>query len=190
MPFVPGIIVELDGGDPETSAPLHQLDVTAGQRHAHLVQRIDDHLRLGAVARRLPVVAAVQAGAGIHRIVDTGVANVLPVTHAPRLDVDRLEDVLVQHLGQVDEGSRAPVELPEDGVLAGREQPLVIIDVDQHPLEDDVQVERLPPARAGSTRRPAPCAGSGQASSWCRGRRCRSTSRGSPPPTASPARCR
>ena len=128
---------------PETSAPLHQLDVTAGQRHAHLVQRIDDHRRLGAVARRLPVVAAVQAGARIHRVVDTGVANVLPVTHAPRLEVDRLEDVLVQHLGQVDEGPRAPVELPEDGVLAGREQPLVIVDVDQHPLEDDVQVERL-----------------------------------------------
>ena len=36
-----------------------------------------------------------------------------------------------------------PVELPEDGVLAGREQPLVIIDIDQHPLEDDVQVEGL-----------------------------------------------
>ena len=96
-------LVELDAGDPRPPPPLHQLDVTAGQRHAGLVQRIDDHPRLGAVPRRLPVVPAVQARAGIHRVVHAGVADVLPVVDAAGLHVDRLEDVLVQHLGQVDE---------------------------------------------------------------------------------------
>ena len=57
--------------------------------------------------------------------------------------VDRPEDVLVDRLAQGDEGAGLPVELPEDAVLAYREEPLFVVGIDQHALIHDVEVERL-----------------------------------------------
>ena len=85
----------------------------------------------------------VEARARRHGFADLGLANVLPVRKLARVTVNRLVDVLVDGLRNIDELTGSTVELPEKAVLADREQQLLIVDVDQHTLVDVIQVECL-----------------------------------------------
>ena len=57
--------------------------------------------------------------------------------------VDRLEDVLENRLLVPEELPGLPIEFPEDTWLANREHQLAAVEVDQHALENFVEVERL-----------------------------------------------
>ena len=87
--------------------------------------------------------AAEKAGAGEDALADGDVLQVVAVGQLAGVAVDRREDVLVDGLARVDEGAGAPVELPEDAVLADGEEPPLAVGDDEHALVDDGEVEGL-----------------------------------------------
>ena len=69
--------------------------------------------------------------------------NVLAVGDGAGFGIYVVEDVLEDGLLVAEELAGLPIQLPEDAVLAGAEDHLAVLEVDQHPLEDLVEVEAL-----------------------------------------------
>ena len=76
--------------------------------------------------------SAEKAWPGRHRIAYSGVPDVLTVGHAPGLMVDRLEHVLEDGLPDIEKLPCSSVELPEQPILAEREQQALVVEVNQH----------------------------------------------------------
>ena len=114
-----------------------------GEVHARLAQRHDEHARGLVIAHRAPVLAARGARAHVHRLIELHFENVGPIARHAGLRIDALPDRLLHHLLVAEELTGAPIELPQHAGLAGAERHLLRADVDEHPLEHFVEVERL-----------------------------------------------
>jgi len=88
-------------------------------------------------------VAALRAGARIHPLAGLLLENVGPILRRAALGVDRLEHVLEDRFLVAEELPVPAIELPENPRLADREDELLIAEIDEHALEDFVQVQRL-----------------------------------------------
>ena len=121
--------------------PLDLLQLGEHARHAGRVDGDVERLRLRVVGARTPVADAAEVGAEIE--LDAGHRDHLgPVGHLAGLGVD-VENVLVTQVVRGDERAGRPVELPEDAVLAHLEQRFPAAVVDEHALEDVVEVVGL-----------------------------------------------
>ena len=111
--------------------------------HARLAERDDQLLRRRVIRHRLPVVAAFGARAHRQPLVDLLIDDVLAIGRRALLRIDLLEDVLEHGLLVAEELAGLALDLPQDAGLADREEILLRTDVDQHPLEHLVEVERF-----------------------------------------------
>src|SRR5205823_3407773 len=69
--------------------------------------------------------------------------DVRSVLRRAGLRVDRLEYILENRFLVAEETAVAAIELPENAGLADREDDLLIADVDEHPFEHFIEIERL-----------------------------------------------
>ena len=103
----------------------------------------DQRTRHRTVRGRLPIVATVNARTCGDDVTDFCINDVLPVGNAAGCFIDGREDVLVDHFGSVDERAGLPVKLPENTVFADGEESLLIVDINQNPLEANLHVDGL-----------------------------------------------
>src|SRR5690606_28977194 len=143
VPVRAGHLVEASVGAARAAAARTLLDRLRADRDAALRQRNDHLPRRTVEAHRLPVVAALGARAAVDPLADLVLDDVLPVARPAGLAVEALPDVLEHRLHVIDVRSAGAIELPQDAVLADGEDELVVAGVDEHALEDDVEIERL-----------------------------------------------
>ena len=117
--------------------------IMAAHQHAALAERNDQKIGWRIVAGGLPVVAAFRAWAGRDPLIGLLVQDVLAIGDLAGLGIDLAEDVLEQGLLFAQELAGDAVELPQDAILADGHQRLLIAMIDQHALEDFVEIQRF-----------------------------------------------
>ena len=140
-PSVPGISIQTPIALVAAGAHFEH-GLAAGDFHATLTQRRHQQTRLGMVAGCWPVVSASGRRADRDPLCHLGVCDVRAVAHRAGLGV-HVKDVLEHCLCVSQKGAIAPVKLPQDSVLADREDGRPALDIDQHALEGLVHVQRF-----------------------------------------------
>src|SRR5688572_23518481 len=126
-----------------SAATFGERHVSRGEIHARLTERRDQQTARLVIRHRLPVLSAGRARADEDWLVERHLEDVGPVARHARLWIDTVVHVLVDHFLVTEELSRAAIDLPENAGLAGVERHFLIADVDEHTLEDLVEIEGL-----------------------------------------------
>ncbi len=136
-------LVVLAVGAAAAAAARLLLDRLRAQRHAALAERNEHLARRAVKAHRVPVLAASRARARVDPLTHFGVEDVRAIARRAGLAIEARPHVLEDRFDVIEVGAALAVVLPEDPVLADRQDPLVVARVDQHALEHDVEVEGL-----------------------------------------------
>ena len=111
--------------------------------HATPAERNDELIGSRMIAHRLPVVSAFGARTRLNPFADLLLEDVAAIRWLSCLRIDAREDVLEDRFLKPEELVSLAVELPQDPGFADGKHQLLAAAVDQHALEDFIEIERF-----------------------------------------------
>ncbi len=85
--------------------------------------------------------AAFRARASLDPFTESLLQDIRTIVRPAGLGIEPLPYVLKHGLLVVEVLARLPIQLPQDAVLADREQQVLVVVVDEHALEHDVEIQ-------------------------------------------------
>src|SRR5439155_10735339 len=119
------------------------LDPLRADLEAALAERDDELIRSRVITRRRPVVAAFRARASWYPLCVRLLQHLGAVCRPAGPRIERLPHVLKHGFLVAEVLAGLPIELPEDAVLPDREQQVLVVVVDEHTLEHDIEIQCL-----------------------------------------------